>query len=96
MRLCVFLGMLFYFTGSAFAKSEPTPNCVELLQDRCQTCHYLNRVCQKLGKKSKRRWKATLTRMVKRRGAKLSSEEQKFLLDCLTISAPDLKKECGN
>ncbi|MEA3469757.1 MAG: hypothetical protein U9R57_16255 [Thermodesulfobacteriota bacterium] len=95
MRLFVCLVVLFYFTGSACAQSESSPNCVELLQTRCQSCHYLNRVCQKLEEKSKRRWKATLKRMVKRRGATLSKAEQTFLLDCLSEPAPEVKKECG-
>lgn len=95
MRLFIFFVLLLYFSGSAFAQSESSPSCVELLQNRCQSCHYLNRVCQKVGEKSKRRWKATLKRMVKRRGATLNKEEQKFLLECLAAPAPDVKKECG-
>jgi len=62
--------------------------------NRCQSCHYLDRVCGQIGEKSKRRWAATLKRMVKRRGADLNKEEQEFLLDCLLTPAPDIKKEC--
>ncbi len=95
LRLSVFLVGLLFLTESAFAETQSMPACLELLQNRCQSCHYLNRVCQKLEEKSKRRWAATLKRMVKRRGANLSGEEQDFLLDCLATPAPDIKQECG-
>lgn len=95
MRVAAFLVGLFFFTGSAFAETDPMSGCLELLQNRCQRCHSLSRVCQKVGEKSKRRWAATLKRMVKRRGADLSGAEQDFLLNCLAIPAPAIKEECG-
>jgi predicted secreted protein len=94
MRLCIIATVLLYVIGPAVAKSESMPGCVELLQERCQSCHYLGRVCRQVGEKSKRGWKATLKRMVKRHEAKISKEEQEFLLDCLAPPAPDVKKEC--
>ena len=95
MRWCVIAAVLLYLIGPTVAKSGPMPGCAELLQNRCQSCHYLGRVCRQVGEKSKRRWKATLKRMVKRRGAVLNTEEQEFLLGCLLAPAPDIKKECG-
>lgn len=95
MRLSVFVAGLLFFMGSAYAETETKQGCLELLQDRCQKCHYLNRVCQEVGEKSRRRWAATLKRMVKRRGASLTAEEQDFLLDCLVAPAPDIGRECG-
>lgn len=95
MGLSVFLVGVFCLTGFAFAERQSMPACLDLLLNRCQSCHYLNRVCQKLEEKSKRRWSATLKRMVKRRGANLSEEEQDFLLDCLVTPAPDIKQECA-
>lgn len=95
MRWYIAATVLLYLSGSPIAKAESMPGCAELLRNRCQSCHYLERVCSQVGKKSKRRWKATLKRMVKRRGAKLNKEEQPVLLDCLLTPTPDIKKECG-
>ncbi len=95
MRLSILFVPLFFFTAPAFAESVPLSGCLELLQARCQKCHYLSRVCQKVGEKSERRWAATLKRMVKRRGATLSGEEQEFLRDCLVTPDPAIKQECG-
>jgi len=95
MILTLFWAVLFFSSGSVQAEAESMPGCLELLQDRCQVCHYLTRVCQEVGEKSKRRWAATLKRMVKRRGATLSAQEHDFLLNCLVTPAPAIKEECG-
>lgn len=94
MKMFVILVVVFCFSGSGFAQSEFSENCIELLQARCQTCHQLTRVCQQLDKKSKKRWEATLKRMVKRRGATLSGQEQQVLLDCLATPDTNVKKQC--
>ena len=95
MRLCLVVVIMIYSAGFAGAQTDAKPGCVELLQLRCQECHYLSRVCKEVGERSKRRWKATLKRMVKRRGAEVTKAEQQMLLDCLAAPAPDIKKECG-
>jgi cytochrome c5 len=51
-----------------------------LLNDRCTKCHSLDRVTS--AKKSAADWESTVTRMVGK-GAKLTSEEQKVLVDYL-------------
>ena len=56
-------------------------SCELLLVEQCSTCHYLTRVCQKLGKKSKGDWRRSVKRMV-RKGAVLSKTEQKLLVSC--------------
>jgi len=76
------------------AETNPIPDCAEILQNRCQSCHYLARVCSQVGEKSKRRWKTTLKRMVNIHGAEVSAEELKSLLNCLATPTPDIKKEC--
>ena len=60
---------------------EKTP-CELLLVEKCSDCHYLTRVCQKLGKKSKGDWRRSIKRMV-RKGAVLSKDEKKLLVGCL-------------
>lgn len=95
MKLFLIVLLSFTVVGIAAAQNDVKPTCVELLQLRCQECHYLNRVCKQVGERSKRGWKATLKRMVNRRGAEVSEDEKKILLDCLATPAPDIKKECG-
>jgi hypothetical protein len=95
MKTFLLLLILCFWGGSSFAESNTGSPCRELLLNRCQECHYLQRVCSKVGERSKRRWKATLKRMVKRRGAKLDRKEQMVLLECLATPDPTVLKECG-
>ena len=83
------------FAVTAIAETPAENNCVELLQSRCQACHYLDRVCKEAGERSKRGWKKTITRMVNRRGAEITADEQKILLDCLRAPASDIREECS-
>jgi hypothetical protein len=87
--IVVLVFFLFAMCRSGLAQesggSEDT-NCAVLLLSKCDSCHYLTRVCYRLGKKSKRGWKSTLKVMI-RRGAQLTKKEQKVLLECL--SSPD-------
>lgn len=81
---CICLALLLGLGNSvAFAGNE---QCAELISNRCQGCHYKSRVCQALGKKSKWKWKRSVSNMV-RYGAKLSGAEQKIVIECLS-SAP--------
>lgn len=73
--------------------ARPAPaaqGCVAELMAHCTSCHYQSRICEKLGQKSKREWKATLTRML-RYGLVLDEAGQDTLLKCLV----DLKKDSG-
>jgi len=67
--------------------------CQTILNSKCTRCHYLTRVCQELGKKTKRSWKRTINNMI-RYGAKLSGEERDILLDCLGNAAPGDTRIC--
>ena len=69
-------------------------DCARLLTQRCETCHYLSRVCQQLGKKSRRRWRRTVRTMV-RYGARLSKAEQRRLVGCLTDQRPEVRRLCA-
>ena len=51
-----------------------------LLQERCSTCHSLDRVTRL--QKSREEWEQTVTRMVSK-GAELSEDEQAVLVDYL-------------
>jgi len=95
MRSFLVAAIFFWLVGFSIAQTEEKPACLELLQSRCQECHYLERVCAQVGERSKRRWKATLKRMVDKRGAEVTETERHTLLDCLAAPAPDIKKECG-
>jgi len=67
--------------------------CSTLLLNRCEVCHYLTRVCERLDKKSKRGWERTIRTMV-RRGARLTPDEQLILAECLADPSPDVQDTC--
>lgn len=94
MKWWILATVFLSLAGPTLVKAESMPECAELLRNRCQSCHYLGRVCGQVGEKSKRHWRATMKRMVERRGAELNKEEQVFLVDCLLTPAPDIVKEC--
>ncbi len=68
-------------------------SCETILDTKCTRCHYLTRVCQMLGKKSKRSWRRTIDNMV-RRGTDLTSEERNVLLECLSSASPGDDRIC--
>lgn len=73
--------------------ARPVPaaqDCVAKLMATCTSCHYQSRICEQLGKKSKRGWQATLKRML-RYGLVLDEAGQETMVECLV----DLKKESG-
>jgi hypothetical protein len=70
-------------------------DCTALLTGRCETCHYMTRVCDKVAEnKGKWSWKRTVKNMV-RQGAKLNQAEQDALVACLSQPAPEVVKLCG-
>ena len=68
--------------------------CENILVTKCSDCHYLNRVCSKLGKKSKSGWRRSIKRMI-RKGAILSKEEQTLLVQCLHEKQEGAKSACS-
>ncbi|HID97962.1 MAG TPA: hypothetical protein EYP57_07235 [Thermodesulfobacteriaceae bacterium] len=68
-------------------------DCRTLILARCEKCHYRARICQKLGEKNEKAWNRTVSRMISK-GARLSAEEKKTLVKCLTVQAPEIKKIC--
>ena len=77
-------------------------SCVQLLTTRCETCHYLTRVCQKVDKERNKKswfggsagtWKRTMKNMVKQ-GAQLNKEEEEILVDCLSKPTPEVLNIC--
>jgi hypothetical protein len=67
--------------------------CATLLLTKCVSCHYLTRVCYRVGKKSRRSWQRTLNAMV-RHGARLTEAQQDTLLACLSDAGPEVEKTC--
>ena len=64
--------------------------CLELLEQKCTSCHYNTRICKKLEKKNMRAWKKSVKRML-RYGLKLDKQEQEKIIDCLLA----MKEEPG-
>jgi hypothetical protein len=88
----------FSFSGPANAEES----CTELLKNRCETCHYLTRVCYKVEKEmGKTRlfggpegvWKRIMKNMVKQ-GAKLNSKEEDILVKCLSEPSAEALSIC--
>ena len=93
-RVLVWLALvLFMQTFAANFHAYAADRCETLLASKCTSCHYLTRVCQVLGKKNKRTWKRSIKNMV-RYGTKITREEQKILLDCLSTAPPRDKRVC--
>ena len=90
----IFLGIIVLpFGATQILANDTGSQCESLLRAKCTHCHYETRVCQKLGKKSKRGWRATVRRMVKH-GAELSKEEQKVLVECLSTRQKGAEAFC--
>ena len=86
-------------TYPVYAEEE---NCVSLLTGRCEQCHYLTRVCQKVDKERSKKswfggpegsWKKIMKSMVKQ-GAKLNKDEEELLVKCLSKPGPDVLEIC--
>jgi hypothetical protein len=102
------LTLLFILSGAllwlaAAPHNAAGQSCAELLRDRCETCHYLTRVCEKVEKDLGRSswfggtagsWKRTIKNMV-RQGAKLDNGEETVLADCLSTPAPEVLDICN-
>jgi len=68
-------------------------DCSQLIVGRCEACHYTTRICEKLGLKSRSSWKRTVNNMV-RYGAKLTADEMKQVVRCLSEPADDIARLC--
>ncbi len=71
----------FVFTTGAATLAQAELDGAALLEQRCSVCHPSAR--PKAAKKSPEQWASTVTRM-QGKGAKISEEERKVLLDHLS------------
>ena len=91
--LTVWFLLLFFFVTTSPA--APPTNCEELLMNKCLSCHYETRICQKVKKrKGKRSWARTIKSMV-RHGAVVNKGEQKTLVNCLSSADQTVLELCG-
>jgi len=67
--------------------------CAALVERKCTDCHQISRVCKKVGKKSRTRWKRTIKRMV-RHGTSLGKDEFNTILNCLLKPGDDVRAMC--
>lgn len=79
--LCVGMIASVGLSGVCFAEKVPAAKGAELLEQRCSVCHPSAR--PKGFKKSAKEWETTVSRMVGK-GAKLSNDEKKTLVDYLS------------
>ncbi len=90
----VLLGLLLFVVPAVGAAAAEDEDCYQLLENHCQSCHMLGRVCKKLDKKSERAWKSTIVRMVKRRGAEVDAQQQAVIVKCLVSRDASLVQGC--
>lgn len=103
-RLLLFaLPVVLMWLVAAVPQHAAGESCTELLQGRCETCHYLTRVCERVEKNQGRSswfggtagsWKRIIHNMV-RQGAKLNGAEEEQLVGCLSVPAPEVLDICG-
>ncbi len=60
-------------------------NCVAVVNNKCETCHYKSRICAQLGRRNRRKWRTTIKRMVSH-GAIMEKDEIEALARCLAAS----------
>jgi len=76
-------GILFLtaFGIRSFSANETKVDAKELFEKKCSVCHSLDRPRSK--KKALKEWEKTVTRMIASRGAKITDEEAKLVIDYL-------------
>ncbi|MDG4475496.1 hypothetical protein [Thiovibrio frasassiensis] len=96
MKPFALLALLLLFSlGATTAAFAGGTQCTELLNSRCQVCHYKSRICQRLGQKSKGEWKRSIGNMM-RYGAKITEAEGKILAQCLNAAPVGAEFVCKN
>ncbi|MBI5559630.1 MAG: hypothetical protein HY885_18560 [Deltaproteobacteria bacterium] len=91
-----YAGALIFCLGfilSCSGEDMPAVDCGVVLQSRCTGCHDVDRICRKLGRKSRQRWVDTIERMVKH-GTELLYEEKITLVDCLDLREEGVLDVC--
>lgn len=87
-----------FLPGSVAAEES----CTQLLTKRCEICHYLTRVCQKVDRERNTKswfggsagtWERTVKNMVKQ-GAQLNDAEETVLVECLSKPASEVLGLC--
>ncbi len=74
-------------------QARAAKDCNDDILANCTACHYQTRICEKLDKKSRRDWQATLKRMI-RYGLVLDETGQDRVLECLVTLKKDHTKLC--
>ena len=84
--ITIFIIFIFVTACSGTGNIGEAPSnavCSSLVNAKCIRCHYKTRVCDALGTKSVRKWKQTITFMLKQ-GADLTEDEQNKIVACLS------------
>lgn len=86
--------MLALLVAAQASPAAADTRCAELINTRCDQCHYKTRVCQVLGTKSRWGWKRTMKRMLAY-GARLTDDERDYLVDCLAAAPKGADYVCN-
>ena len=77
-------------------------SCTQLLTNRCESCHYMTRVCEKVDTERNKKswfggaegtWKRIIKNMVKQ-GAQLKKAEEDILVACLSKPTAEVLTLC--
>jgi len=93
-KIICFAAIMFLISLIMLSKSSrASDDCALILTTKCNLCHNLGRICRKLGKKSKSRWRSAINRMVEH-GAALSDTQKIELTICLYEQSDNVKAAC--
>lgn len=67
---------------------------LDVVNNKCSTCHELKRLCKGLELKDKNGWTANVDRMIEKRGARLSPQERVLAIGYLALQTPKTAPFC--
>lgn len=91
----LFSGILFVWLVLLTSQTSAAgPDCRELIQNKCASCHFVKYICPKIeAGKGTLSWKWTINAMIKE-GLAATSQEQDRLVNCLAEPDEKVKAFC--
>jgi hypothetical protein len=78
---------------TSLTSAKETDDAQSLVMTACTKCHDTNKICKKIGKKSREKWDKTVSRMIKK-GAELPEDKKDLVIDYLLSLEPGSKPVC--
>lgn len=101
MKECISIVMGIFLLGTISIAAQTPPQtspqsddmAAALIASSCTRCHGMDKICKKLGKKDRKNWDKTVTRMIKK-GADLPVENKGLVVDYLLSLKSGSKPIC--